>query len=184
MKNLIFDIEADGLTPSKIWCIVAKDLDSNTVYEYGPDKLEEGIELLRNAETLVGHNIIGYDIPVIEKLHKVKLTSNVIDTLVLSRLFQPVRENGHSLRTWGYRIGVHKKVQPDDFDCYTPEMLSYCRQDVLLNEQVYLKLLEEGRGFNQESIDLETNVAKIMYEQEQTGFLFNIERASKLLAEL
>ena len=51
MKNLIFDIEADGLTPSKIWCIVAKDLDSNTVYEYGPDKLEEGIELLRNSET-------------------------------------------------------------------------------------------------------------------------------------
>ena len=96
MKNLIFDIEADGLTPSKIWCIVAKDLDSNTIYEYGPDKLEEGIELLRNAETLVGHNIIGYDIPVIEKLHRVKLTSNVIDTLVLSRLFQPVRENGHS----------------------------------------------------------------------------------------
>ena len=184
MKNLIFDIEADGLTPSKIWCIVAKDLDSNTVYEYGPDKLEEGIELLRNAKTLVGHNIIGYDIPVIEKLHKVKLTDNVIDTLVLSRLFQPVRENGHSLRTWGYRIGVHKQVQPDDFDCYTPEMLSYCRQDVLLNEQVYLKLLEEGRGFNQESIDLETNVAKIMHEQEQTGFLFDIERASMLLAKL
>ena len=184
MKNLIFDIEADGLTPSKIWCIVAKDLDSNTVYEYGPDKLEEGIELLKNAETLVGHNIIGYDIPVIEKLHRVKLTSNVIDTLVLSRLFQPVRENGHSLRTWGYRIGVHKQVQPDDFDCYTPEMLSYCRQDVLLNEQVYLKLLEEGRGFNQESIDLETNVAKIMHEQEQTGFLFDIEKASMLLAKL
>ena len=52
---------------------------------------------------LIGHNILGYDIPVINKLYDVDLSrNNIKDTLVMSRLFNPVRENGHSLKTWGY----------------------------------------------------------------------------------
>ena len=102
MKNLIFDIEADGLTPSKVWCIVAKDIEQQKVYQFGPDKLAAGIKLLEEADVLIGHNILGYDMPVLEKLHGATFTSKVIDTLVMSRLYQPVRENGHSLKTWGY----------------------------------------------------------------------------------
>ena len=102
----------------------------------------------------------------------------------MSRLFQPVRENGHSLKTWGYRINFHKQEQPDDFDSYTPQMLEYCEQDVLLNEKVYHALLKEGVGFSQESIELETQVAEIMNQQEKTGFLFDLEKATMLLAQL
>ena len=184
MKNLIFDIEADGLTPSKVWCIVAKDIEQQKVYQFGPDKLAAGIKLLEEADVLIGHNILGYDMPVLEKLHGATFTSKVIDTLVMSRLYQPVRENGHSLKTWGYRINFHKQEQPDDFDEYTPEMLEYCTQDVLLNEKVYFALINEGKNFDPESLELETEVARIMLEQEQTGFLFDVERAMKLLAKL
>jgi len=184
MKNLIFDIEADGLTPSKVWCIVAKDIEQQKVYQFGPDKLAAGIKLLEEADVLIGHNILGYDMPVLEKLHGATFTSEVIDTLVMSRLYQPVRENGHSLKTWGYRINFHKQEQPDDFDEYTPEMLEYCTQDVLLNEKVYFALINEGKNFDPESLELETEVARIMLEQEQTGFLFDVERAMKLLAKL
>tara|TARA_R100001082_G_scaffold111135_1_gene93607 strand:- start:1502 stop:3232 length:1731 start_codon:yes stop_codon:yes gene_type:complete len=184
MKNLIFDIEADGLTPSKVWCIVAKDIEQQKVYQFGPDKLAAGIKLLEEADVLIGHNILGYDMPVLEKLHGATFTSEVIDTLVMSRLYQPVRENGHSLKTWGYRVNFHKQEQPDDFDEYTPEMLEYCTQDVLLNEKVYFALINEGKNFDPESLELETEVARIMLEQEQTGFLFDVEKAMKLLAKL
>ena len=184
MKKLVFDIEADGLNPTKIWCIVAKDLDEGTCRTFNPNQLLDGVEYLQSADVLIGHNIIGYDIPAIEKIMDVKLNAKVVDTLVMSRLFQPVRENGHSLKTWGYRINFHKQEQPDDFDSYTPQMLEYCEQDVLLNEKVYYALLKEGVGFSQESIELETQVAEIMNQQEKTGFLFDLEKATMLLAQL
>ena len=183
-KQVIFDIEADGLTPTKIWCIVAKDLNESSPRTFGPDQLEEGIEYLQSVDTLIGHNILGYDIPVIEKLHNVTLHADVIDTLVLSRLYQPVRENGHSLKTWGYRVKSPKQEQPDDFDNYTPQMLEYCTQDVLLNEKVYYALQQESKNFSQESVDLEHQVAVIMNEQEKNGFLFDTERAMNLLISL
>ena len=59
-KQVIFDIEADGLTPTKIWCIVAKDLNESSPRTFGPDQLEEGIEYLQSVDTLIGHNILGY----------------------------------------------------------------------------------------------------------------------------
>ena len=183
MKKLIFDIEADGLTPTKLWCIVAKELDGTT-HTFNPDQLEQGKEFLQTADVLIGHNIIGYDIPVLERLIDFKYNGAIEDTLVMSRLFNPVRENGHSLKTWGYRVGFHKQEQPEDFDSYTPKMLEYCTRDVQLNEVVYKKLLDEGRGFSDECLSLEHDVAKIISDQEKTGFLFNEKEATLLLAKL
>ncbi len=139
--KMIFDIETDDLNATKIWCIVAKEVDGKS-YRFTPDEIEDGIKLLEQADTLIGHNIIGFDLPVLEKLYNFKYSGKVIDTLVMSRLYNPVRENGHSLKTWGYRLGVPKQEQPE-FDNYTPVMLNYCEQDVILNEAVYKYLLDE-----------------------------------------
>ena len=59
--KIIFDIETDDLNASKIWCIVAKELNGKS-YKFTPDNIDKGIELLQNADTLIGHNIIGFDI--------------------------------------------------------------------------------------------------------------------------
>jgi DNA polymerase I-like protein with 3'-5' exonuclease and polymerase domains len=179
---MIFDIETDDLNATKIWCIVAKEVDGKS-YRFTPDEIEDGIKLLEQADTLIGHNIIGFDLPVLEKLYNFKYSGKVIDTLVMSRLYNPVRENGHSLKTWGYRLGVPKQEQPE-FDNYTPVMLNYCEQDVILNEAVYKYLLDEGLGFSKQSLDLEHRTASIMREQEQTGFCFDSKQAMTLLAEL
>jgi DNA polymerase I-like protein with 3'-5' exonuclease and polymerase domains len=182
-SKIIFDIEADGLDPTIIHCIVAKEL-GGAVHTFDNTQIEEGIKFLENAEVLIGHNIIGYDIPVIQKLHGAKVTHKLEDTLVMSRLFNPVRENGHSLKTWGWRVGMAKQDQPETFDEYTPAMLDYCVQDVKLNEVVYNYLLKEGKMFSEDSINLEHRVAKIMRQQEKNGFFFDTKKAMELLAEL
>ena len=182
-SKIIFDIEADGLDPTVIHCIVAKEW-GGAVHTFDNTQIEEGIKFLENAEVLIGHNIIGYDIPVIEKLHGATVTNKLEDTLVMSRLFNPVRENGHSLKTWGWRVGMAKQEQPETFDEYTPAMLDYCVQDVKLNEVVYNYLLKEGKMFSEDSISLEHKVAKIMRQQEKNGFFFDTKKAMELLAEL
>ena len=182
-SKIVFDIEADGLRPNNVWCIVAKELNGK-IHTFDNTQIHEGIKFLQQADTLIGHNIIGYDIPVLEKLYDVKFNCNVEDTLVMSRLFNPVRENGHALKAWGWRVGMLKQEQPEDFDSYTPEMLEYCIQDVKLNEAVYKFLIKEGNLFSQKSIDLEHQVANIIKDQEKTGFFFNTQKAMELLAEL
>jgi len=184
ISKLVFDIECDGLKPTKIHCIVAKEVNG-PIYKFPPHKLKEGVELLKSAETLIGHNILIYDLPILKKLMDVDLMDkNIEDTLVMSRLFNPIRENGHSLKTWGYRVNFVKQEQPLDFNEYTPQMMEYCANDVRLNEIVYLALLKEGDGFSEESIDLEHRVANIMAQQESNGFKFNEQQATMLLAQL
>ena len=182
-SKIIFDIEADGLKPTVVWCIVAKELDG-TIHTFDNTQIKEGIEFLQTAEVLIGHNIIGYDIPTLKRLHGAVFRAEIEDTLVMSRLYNPIRENGHSLKTWGYRVGSPKQEQPEDFDSYTPEMLDYCIQDVKLNELVYKSLLEEGKTFSEESIQLEHIVADVIKDQENNGFYFDSKQAMTLLATL
>ena len=185
MLKLVFDIETDDLKATKLWCIVAQDLDSNKIYRFAPHQLESGLELLKSANVLLGHNIIGFDIPVIKKLTGVDLSNKkVIDTLVLSRLFNPVREGGHSLEMWGYKLN-YNKIEFEDYSHYSEEMMDYCVRDVKLNTQVYHRLIQqESAGFSKESARLEQGVSLILKEQEQDGFEFNQTKAESLLASL
>lgn len=96
--KLVFDIETDGLEANKLWCLVAKDLDANKIHAFSPDNIDEGLKLIKEANLLIGHNILGFDIPVLEKLTDINFKNKkIIDTLVLSRLANPER-GGHSLK--------------------------------------------------------------------------------------
>jgi len=184
MKSLVFDIETDDLKATKIWCISAIDVDTEAQASFGPSELDKGLEFLRTADKLIGHNIIGFDIPVIKKLTGVDLMDKtIVDTLVLSRLFNPVREGNHGLERWGYALGS-PKIEFDQYSEYSKEMLTYCEQDVYLNYQVYKALKKESKGFSKESVMLEHAVCNILSSQRDYGFLFDIEKASKLLALL
>ena len=186
--NILFDIEADGLEPTKIFCIVAMDLDTEEIYSYDIDQIDEGINFLSKASKLVGHNILGYDLPALNKVAGVNLNHiKIVDTLVLSRLFKPTREGGHGLESWGYRLGFLKGnygKSDGAWEQYTPEMLQYCINDVKLNAKVYHALKTESRGFSSKSVQLEHEVAKIINEQRDTGFYLNQRKAMTLVAEL
>ena len=182
--DLVFDIETDGLEATKVWCLVAQDAETKEVYKFTPDNLDEGYKFLTTATRLIGHNIIGFDIPLVEKFGGVDLNAiEVIDTLVLSRLFNPTRDGGHSLATWGYKLG-YPKIEFEDYYNYSEEMMNYCVRDVELNTKVLEELRKESKGFEKDCISIEQGVAKIMKQQEADGFEFDMPLALGLLAEL
>ena len=183
--SVYLDIEANGLNPDTIWCVVTKDncktREGTTIVHTSPDTLQDA---LRGRMSVVGHNLIGYDLPVLKSLWGVSVESErVIDTLVLSRLSNPSREGGHSLRSWGERLSF-PKGDYSDWSQLTQEMIDYCIQDVTVTEYTHYKLMTEMRDFSQESIDLEHKVQFIIQQQIRNGWLLDERQAFDLLAEL
>ena len=180
MKSLVFDIETDGLQSTKVYCMSILNVDTEEQFNFPPSKIEEGIELLESADKLIGHNIIGFDIPEIKRLYGVDLMSKkIIDTLVLSRLFNPIRSS-HGLKAWGDYLNF-PKIEFNDYSRYSDNMMKYCAQDVLVNYKVYQSLKGESKGFTSESVNLETETYKITCNQRDFGFFMNQEAAQDLL---
>ena len=188
MAKLFLDIETpifiNGILPNKIWCLVTICDKGNTVH-YTADDIHKFQNVAINYSEFIGHNIIGFDAPVIKKVLGVDLfkIGKVTDTIILSRLFNPVREGGHSLKAFGLKFG-YKKFDFDDFTKFSQEMLRYCIRDVKLLIQVYTLLNRQGINFSKESIELEHEVAKIIEQQVSNGFLLDQEKAHLLLARL
>ena len=175
---IYLDLEANGLNPTQIWCVVTMENGVSTVHTT-PDTLSEA---LRSPVSVVGHNLIGYDMPVLERLWGVSVASDrIIDTLVLSRLFDPSKSGGHSLRNWGNELGF-PKGDHDDWSQPSQELVNYCIQDVKVTEAVHQKLKQEMREFSAESIKLEHKVQCIVQQQERNGWVLDQALARDLCA--
>ena len=186
MKQIVFDIEANGLTPDKVWCIVACDIQSGEFTTWSGDDLHCFKDWIKEQDELevIGHNIIGYDIPVLEQLLDVDFSKcKVTDTLVMSRLAEPSRQGGHSLENWGQLLN-QPKGEHSDWDNFSQDMVEYCRQDVRVNELVYHKLLLDLANFGNQSIVLEGQVQRIISKQIKNGWVLDQEKSFILLAEL
>jgi DNA polymerase I-like protein with 3'-5' exonuclease and polymerase domains len=185
--KIVFDIEANGLTPDKVWCIVAHIVGTEEFFEFHGFSLYDFNEWLLGFDEdceVIGHNIIGYDIPVLERLLGTDFSKcKITDTLVLSRLANPSRDGGHSLESWGQTLN-QPKGDYNDWDNFSHDMLEYCVQDVKVNTLVYKRLLSELKGFEPECIDLEHQVQGIISSQIKTGWLLDQEKCFLLLAEL
>ena len=152
---LVFDLETDGLLNdvTRIHCLVIYDTEADETYVFNDEGSEEpivrGIQLLEEADVICGHNVISYDIPVIEKLYPwFSSKALVVDTLLLSRLYHtnrfeedkqinnsrfPLQLRGrHSLESYGYRLGEYKGEfgKTTDWKEWSQEMQDYCEQDV------------------------------------------------------
>jgi DNA polymerase-1 len=183
MKKLLIDIETN-LAHDTIWCAVTQDIDTGEVNVFtSPTKLKS---VVQSYDKIVGHNIIGFDAPVLREVWGISIhKSKVIDTLVMSRLNNPVQDGGHSLKNWG-KILKNDKINFDaeDFDGgLTDEMLEYCKQDVALNVEVY-KVLDKALQGQEAALELEHEVAIQMTRQERHGFNFDTPKAVILQAEI
>jgi len=204
--KIAFDCETNGLldTVTKVHCIVARDIDSD--FELIADATtgyDEMIELLNSAELLIAHNGIDFDIPVLFKMFPTFApTGKYYDTLVMAKATWhdvvikdfgrvkanrlPARLKGrHSLEAYGYRLGELKGdfgKQDNAWEVYTPEMLTYCQQDVIVLKALYERLMLSG--CSPEMIELENEFANIIQRQMDIGVQFDEERAIKLMIEL
>ena len=186
MKQIVFDIEANGLSPTVVWCIIAYDREEKKYMEWSGDTLPNFKDWIAEQKELevIGHNIMGYDIPVLERLLNVDFSKcKVTDTLVMSRLAEPSRQGGHSLESWGERLNC-PKGEHSDWDTFSEDMVEYCKQDVQVNKLVYQRLLRDLSGFGADSVLLETQVQGIISKQIENGWLLNQEKAFGLLAKL
>lgn len=183
--RLCFDIEGDGLYwgVKEIYCIVAYDLDTGEIHKFIPGLIKEGVEFLMKADTLIGHNIVRYDLPAIEKLYNVKYTGKVVDTLIISRLMHPdIRQNpmgGNSLKHWGVFL-KNNKIAFHDFEYgYSEAMLEYCVQDVLLNVDIMHHQAEFYKE-HKKIVDFEVLIGQLCFQQEVDGFGYDLEAGRKL----
>lgn len=195
--KLTFDIESNGLldTCNTIWCLVAQDVDTKEIYKYSDydDELPstaEGLKLLQDADALIGHNIIGYDIPAIKIITGVDLLDKkCFDTFIMSQTLRYKRSHKHGLKGWGEALGDNK-LDYDDWTKYTKEMLVYCVQDVELNTHVYEKLVVEfGRLHSvnpliSKGLSVEHDIAKFNVTVREQGWNFNEKKAKQNLKGL
>lgn len=158
-KIYAFDIESNGLydTITDVWCMYIFDVLSGEKWGFRPHEIAKGIIKLKEADIVVGHNIIDFDLPALAKVYPALkgYTFSVVDTLCLSRFLQPDRNfespPGHSLKAWGIRLGDAKGAYGDEvenaWDKFSEEMFEYCEQDVNVTVQLY-KVLCRSADFD------------------------------------
>ena len=198
-KRYVFDIETNGFYPEvdKVWMLVMINPDTNEVKQYVSkdgsinSSIKDGLEELNTADELIGHNIIGYDIPVLKYLTGwvPKDNQRVIDTWILSQTNQYKRDHKHGLEGWGGKLG-YPKLNFEAFDQYSDEMLTYCIRDVELNVKVYKHLAEEAvkiirkNPLYRRGLEIEMEFAKIESDIRVKGWKFDMAKAQSLLTEI
>ena len=186
MREIVFDIETNGLDPSKVWLVWAYERDTKEFVLFSGDTVSTFSQYIKDMGEckVIGHNIIAFDIPVCERLLGTDFSKcEVVDTLVMSRLSQPSRDGGHSLESWGDKLNF-AKGDYDDWLNFSQAMVDYGKQDVALNERVYQILLNELTGFGSECLVLEHQTQAIIARQIKRGWTLDQEKAFILLAEL
>lgn len=129
---IVFDIEADSLNATKIHCLsvnTGKSKKSTTSYD-------DMRKFFTNAKVLVGHNIIRYDIPTVERILGIEVKAKLVDTLSLSWYLEPDRLK-HGLADWGVEFGVPKPVVEDWEGQPIEVYIHRCEQDVRINSKLW-----------------------------------------------
>lgn len=208
---VIVDLEANGLDVDTVdvHCVVL-DVpgisDAGDTLVYRPHQIPEAVrvlnELVVDGYTLVGHNIVEYDIPILRRYGLRVPDDQLYDTLLVSRAAYPgntlyaadlgfIRKNpelegklkvgAHSLRAWGYRLGDRKGDYEGGFETFNEEMLTYCVQDVHVTGLLFDKLrtrIPDGAA------QLETHVGALCRAMRLNGIGFDIEAAVALTGKL
>lgn len=181
-STLYFDIETDGFLDSltKIHCIVTEDYDTGEIQAYYEDDRDiyNGLLSLYNADRIVGHNIISYDIPAIKKLYPKWKCKSYDDSFILSCILSPLRPS-HSIES--YSNGT--KVSNENWECLTHNMLDRCVIDTKVGMGIYKaqrRILDSTDDYN-DSIELEYQVAVNHLRQLEAGVDVDVPLVHKTL---
>ena len=189
--RLVLDCETNSLSnPTQLWVVVCRDIESKNTYIFREVTKNEGtkrelIDLLHKATELIGHNLLGYDIPMLHHLlpDLGPLGATTYDTLIISKLVDYSRP-GHSVEDYGREFGL-EKGKFNDFTKYSPEMETYCIRDVDITERIFNKYRRYIHNpERQKSIRLEHDFQAVCNKLEKDGFAFNSLKAEGLLQKV
>lgn len=198
--RLVFDLESNGLLDQldRIHCLCLKDIDTQKTYSFAPSEVETGVKMLMQADLIIGHNVISFDIPALKKVYpwfKIR-KSRVRDTLIMSLLLYPDLSDRdqrlvatdesfpkkligrHRLEAWGYRLKCFKGEYEGGWSEWSQEMQDYCDQDVEVTDRLWT--LIESKGVDPVATELEHQVKWVIAEQERCGFPFDEDAAEHL----
>ena len=219
---------------AKLWCVSVRCLDTDQDYMLIPqnilEELSQGLynnpehdeefskikllplnkemlgRIFAKAELIAGHNIVKYDLPVLQLFglidyqigypyyevldneYKTESLINgksvqIIDTLVLSKLLNPDRPS-HALKAFGTENS--QKLDFSEFSMFSKEMVIYARQDTVVSVQAYNQLTEEKGDYEGWDIPylMELKLADLVLKQELFGFQYNTPLSKSNKVEL
>lgn len=188
-NEVIFDIEADGLEPTKIHCLsYAMKVDDEWVLN-STTSYDEMREFFSMGHTLIGHNIIRWDIPNVERLLEIKIGGEVVDTLGISWYLYPKRLR-HGLEFWGEDFGV-PKPKIDDWENQTiEEYIHRCEEDVKINTKLWCKIKKDLVSLYGDESSYWRLIKYLMFkldcarEAERSRWKLDVEKCEQYLNEL
>lgn len=185
--KIIFDIECDSLNATKIHCFSYCTTTDST--KHSLIKYEDIISLLKICDTLIGHNIIRFDIPILEKILGIKIKANLIDTLGISWYLDPLQLK-HGLEEWGNILKVEKPKIEDWENLDLEKYIYRCEQDVEITEKLfhyqmnYLTDLYENEDSIKRVLNYITFKLDCAREQEEEKILLNYNLCVNTLENL
>lgn len=181
------DIEADSLTPTKVWAIGCLEHDTGETRIFRRPDLNPKpfVEYARKVTGWVFHHGLGYDVPAINSLVADVLDpSTVIDTLVISRLLNFQRPGGHSLESYGEEFGS-PKIKFNDFSQLTEEMITYLRQDLVVGHKLFEKFKDYIFSPRwKEALRTEHDTAWFCTQMSKNGFSYDLNKSDELLDKI
>jgi DNA polymerase-1 len=187
-RHWAVDVEADDFYATKVWCCCVENIKTREkktllTYEEIKEFFEQEIE---KGSYFIGHNFIGYDGPTLNRVVGTRIpVSRMVDTFVLSMLYYPSLDGGHSVEAWGKRVGM-KKGEFNDFSKLSDEMITYCVQDTAICAETFRRLVPRmiEVGFSEFGCEIEHRAWAIYHKQKKNGFYFDIDGARKLYKTL
>ena len=187
-KHWLIDIETDGLDPAVIWVLCA--INVGTGEEKTLTDIQSMKDFINEAQQagcfFVGHNIISFDVPVLNRLAGTRIpVGRCVDTFLLSMLYSPSLAGGHSLEAWGTRLGF-PKTSFSDWSCLSDDMVRYCLNDCRVNLRLFVRLTERmvSIGFSERCCEIEHKAWSIIQQQKRNGFQLDVPKAHELYATL
>jgi DNA polymerase I-like protein with 3'-5' exonuclease and polymerase domains len=195
MKICVLDIEGTGLAEivldskgnpktevDRVLCAATKIPDQEPIL-WLEHQMKDLVEYLKQFGVIVGHNIFGYDFPVMRRLHGMARPKCIVDTLVISKLMYPDINNhplgDNSLESWGKHLKFPKMEYTQGWESYNDTMGTYCKQDTRLGEAIYYAQ-KKFLSNNREVVGFEHRVSEVLMEQVCDGFNYDINAGEKL----
>lgn len=184
----VFDIETDGLLDelTKIHVLSWMGADGKVQHTHDYEAMRT---FFTEADTLVGHNIIRFDIPAVERVLGIEVKARLIDTLALSWYLNHDRMK-HGLEGYGEDYGVPKPVIKD-WNTLTPEEYAHrCDEDVKINSRLWRDLDLKLNKLYQDPVEKLKLIDYLSFkldcarEQEQLQWKLDVDKAQAAYDEI